>query len=131
MPRNENKEHATIAAVLGHYGLFNTTRYEYSKYPQLKLKYLKLKYLKFAYPHVDEIILLDLLFNNDQDVNKVIDHLTKIGYHSSELKVKISKISESAIVKNAHEKLNATRPDSLPFARHRYHPNLEEQEISK
>ena len=91
---------------------------------------MKLKYLKFAYPHLDEIILLDLLLNNDKDVNKVIKHLTDLGYHSSDLKVKITKLSETALVKEATEKLNSPRPVSLPL-KHKYHPNLEEQEISK
>jgi len=91
---------------------------------------MKLKYLKFAYPDVDEIILLDLLFNHDHNVNKVIEHLTKIGYNTSELKVKIPKISETALVKEATEQLNTPRPASLLFEQ-KYHPNLEEQEISR
>lgn len=90
---------------------------------------MKLKYLKFAYPDVDEIILLDLLFNNDNNVNKVIEHLKNLGHCTSELKVKILKISETAIVKEATEKLNAPRPVSLPI-RTKHHANLEEQEIS-
>lgn len=122
--RNDNREHSTISAILGQFGLFNTARYEYSQCPQMKLKYLK-----FAYPDVDEIILLDLLFNNDHNVNKVIEHLHKFGYHSSELKVKISKLSETTLVKEAIDKLNASRPISLPL-RLKNHPNLEEQENS-
>lgn len=122
--RNENKEHSTIASILGLFGLFNTTRYEYSKCPQLKLKYLK-----FAYPKVDEVILLDLLFNNDYDVSRVIEHLKNVGHETSELKIKFSKISESELIKEASAKLNTPRPTSLCL-KPKHHANLMEQEES-
>ena len=90
---------------------------------------MKLKYLKFAFPDIDEIVLLDLLFNNDNNVNKVSKHLLNVGYQTSELKVKISKISETALVKEATEKLNAPRLENLTL-KISHHANLEEQEIS-
>lgn len=123
--RNENKEHSTISSILNLFGLFNTTRYEYSKKPQLKLKYLK-----FSYPKVDEVVLLDLLFNNDYNVTKVMEHLKDCGHESEEVKVKFSKISETAVVKEATTKLNRLRPTSLAI-KPKHHANLSEQEESK
>lgn len=124
--QHENREHSTIEALLNLFGLFNTTRYKHSKRPQLKLKYLK-----FAFPDIDEIVLLDLLFKNEFDAGRVIKHLKSIGHeHSEVIEIRMSKLSETALLKEANERLQAPRPKSLIF-QDKYHPNLWEQEDSK
>ncbi|OTF82623.1 hypothetical protein BLA29_005028 [Euroglyphus maynei] len=121
--QHDNREHPTIEALLNLFGLFNTTRYKHSKRPQLKLKYLK-----FAFPDIDEIVLLDLLFQNEFDASRVIKHLKLIGHeHSEFIEIKMSKLSETALLKEANERLQAPRPKSLIF-KDKYHPNLWEQE---
>lgn len=107
------------------FGLFNTTRYQHCKKPQLKLKYLK-----FAFPAIDEIDLLDLLFQNEFDAAKVIKHLKSIGHEPGSTEVKLAKVSLQAVVKEAMEKLRAPRPKSLLLQEKAY-PNLWEQENSK
>ena len=124
--QNENREHPTIEALLNLFGLFNTTRYKHSKRPQLKLKYLK-----FAFPDIDEIELLDLLFKNEFDAGRVIKYLKLNGHeHSEHIEIRMSKLSETVLLKEANERLQASRPKSLIF-QEKYHPNLWEQEDSK
>lgn len=132
--RNENREHETIADILGSYALFNTARYDYPEKPVLKLKYLR-----FRYPTIDEIVLYDLLLNNDLDVRRVVQRLEEAHYSQAPVDqlepTTMAKISETAVVRAALEKLNAPRPTTLPIASGRrtlsHHHNLEEQEISK
>lgn len=88
------------------YGLFNTARYKYSECPQLKLKYLKIKY-----PNEDELELLEKLFRNDFNVTKIIKELDERITSpkepgSPESKMKFSKLSEIAPVKEALEQLS-------------------------
>ncbi|UXI15930.1 DNA-directed RNA polymerase II subunit RPB1 [Sarcoptes scabiei] len=121
--QNDNKEHQVISALLSLFGLFNTTRYEHSKKPQLKLKYLK-----FAFPDVDEIVLLDLLFKNEFDACKVIKHLKAKGHQWQDIiELKLSKIPESAILKEAADRLRSSRPKTIVI-QEKFHPNLWEQE---
>lgn len=153
--RNCNREHETIADILGSYALFNTARYDYPERPVLKLKWLRLRY-----PTIDELVLYDLLLNNDLDVRKVVERLTEQKYVQEPVPeltdeallasrskttdggaVAQTKISETAVVREALAKLNAPRPTSLSLdvrgaataaagLLYRHH-NLEEQEISK
>lgn len=134
--RNENREHETIADILGSYALFNTARYDYPEKPVLKLKYLR-----FRYPDIDELVLYDLLLNHDLDVRRVVERLSEQHYTPAPVErlteaTAIVKVSETAVVRAALEKLNAPRPTTLSIgggagALLYHHHNLEEQEISK
>lgn len=55
------------------------TRWSIFKFGQMK-KRLGLEYLKSVFPTVEEYLLLDVLTNNDNNVQKAADKLVKMGY---------------------------------------------------